>query len=64
MTDDEKHIIKNSIEKSIESLIVVRKLELMADSPEFINGLLIGLEIAGLFGNHIHEMYKPAPIIT
>lgn len=57
LDENEQAIMVNNIEQCIESLINARNLNDISDSPEFISGLLVGLEIAKIFGDRIHEIY-------
>ena len=50
--------LQSNVESSVEALIEDRKLRYCADSLEFVEGLKIGLEIAGLYGNDIKELYS------
>lgn len=52
------------VTKEIENIITERKLRYIDTSPEFTEGLLVGLEIAGRFGDKIHEMYSNKYNIT
>jgi len=57
MTPEEKADFVKQIEETIETIIVGRKLKYMETTPEFIAGLLVGMEIAGLHGDKIKELY-------
>jgi hypothetical protein len=57
MTPEEKADLVKRVEESIEAIIVGRKLKYMETTPEFVAGLLIGMEIAGLHGDKIKELY-------
>lgn len=50
--------IQCDVELKIKHLIKERKLKWMEDTDEFKQGLLIGLEIAGIYGDAIHKMYN------
>ena len=50
--------LQSNVESSVEALIEDRKLRYCADSVEFVEGLKVGLEIAGLYGNDIKELYS------
>lgn len=45
------------VEESIAAIITGRKLKYIETAPEFIEGLLVGMEIAGLHGDKIKELY-------
>lgn len=51
-------LFAKKVEESISNLIDERKLRYIADTNEFIEGMLIGLEIAALHGDKMHEIYK------
>lgn len=56
--DDEQHaILVGNVEASVKSLLEERKLKYISDTFEFVEGLKIGLEIAGLYGDDIKELY-------
>lgn len=46
-----------SVLTSIASMLEDRKLKYIADTYEFGEGLKIGLEIAGIYGDKIKEIY-------
>lgn len=50
-------ILENNVTKSIESMLEDKQLKYIADTPEFIEGLLVGLEIAGIYGDEIKNLY-------
>lgn len=58
MDDNDKAILLNNIEKTIENILDKKKIKYISDSMEFVEGLLVGLEIAGIYGNSIHELYS------
>ena len=57
MDDTERAILIGNVESSIRSLIKERKVKYIEDSLDFIEGLMIGMEIAGLYGDDIKELY-------
>jgi hypothetical protein len=50
-------ILEHNIEKTIETLLTDKKLKYISNTMEFVNGLMIGLEIAGIYGDEIHKLY-------
>ena len=57
MDDVQRAILRGNVEASIASLIEERKVKYISNSLEFVEGLKIGLEIAGLYGNEIKTLY-------
>lgn len=49
--------LHDDVVKSIEKIIEERKIKYIQENAEFTEGLLVGLEIAGLYGDKIHEIY-------
>ena len=64
MTDEDKAALATRVEESIASLIAGRKLKYMEKTPEFVEGVLIGLEIAGIYGDKIKELYGNPIIVS
>lgn len=56
--------LQDDVEKSIAKLLDERKLRYCSDSLEFVEGLKIGLEIAGLYGDGIKDLYSKSSITT
>ena len=46
------------VTESIEKLIETKKLKYIEETDEFVQGLLIGLEIAGMYGDEIKQIYS------
>jgi hypothetical protein len=55
---DEVAILTNNITNSIKDILENKKISYMSDTPEFVEGLLVGLEIAGIYGNDIQKVYS------
>jgi hypothetical protein len=54
----EEDVLLGQVEATVNGLIVKRKLRWMSDTEEFKEGLLVGLELAGIYGKQISEIYK------
>lgn len=57
MNSEERAILLANIESSIESILTEKKLKYISDTMEFVEGLLVGMEVAKLYGDKIHELY-------
>lgn len=57
MEQNEIAILRDNIEKTIEDILEKKKIKYISDTMEFVQGLLVGLEIAGIYGESIHELY-------
>ena len=55
--DDAVAILRNNVEATVNSLLDERKLRWLSETEEFKEGLLIGLELAGIYGEDIHKLY-------
>lgn len=55
---EEHHDLFKGIRDTIQSLIDERKLKWLADTTEFSEGVQVGLEIAALYGDKLHELYE------
>ena len=58
MENTELTTLHANVEMSITKLIEDRRLKWLADTLEFKEGILIGLEIAGIYGDAICKMYN------
>jgi hypothetical protein len=58
INSDTDAILQSNVEASIDGLITDRKVKYIADTLEFVEGLKIGLEIAGLYGDDIKALYS------
>jgi hypothetical protein len=58
MDENRIAILQDNVEKAIEDILDKRKIKYISDTPEFVEGLLVGLEIAGIFGGDINEVYN------
>ena len=56
--DEDAVILMSNVESTINSLLDERKLRWMSATEEFREGLLIGLELAGIYGDKIHKLYS------
>jgi hypothetical protein len=58
LMNNDIEILLTKVESTVNGLITKRKLKWMSDTSEFREGLLIGLELAGIYGKQISEIYK------
>lgn len=56
--------LQKEVIDAIECILIERKLKWMSNTEEFTSGLLVGLEIAGLFGDRINEVYTASTTDT
>ena len=56
MNKDNEPLLEQ-IEATVNGLITKRQLKWMSNTVEFREGMLIGLELAGIYGRQISEMY-------
>jgi hypothetical protein len=54
----DNELLLNQVEATVNGLITKRKLRWLSDTLEFKEGLLIGLELAGIYGKQFSEIYK------
>ena len=50
--------LQTKVEDTINELLTERKLKWMSTTMEFREGLLVGLELAGMYGDEIHKLYS------
>ena len=55
--DADKDRLQWDVSFTINELLDERKLRWCADTVEFTEGLLIGLELAGIYGKKIQKIY-------
>ena len=51
-------ILQSNVEATVNSLLDERKLRWLSNTEEFKQGLLIGLELAGIYGDAIYKLYN------
>lgn len=56
--DDVVAILRSNVEATINSLLDEKKLRWISNTEEFVEGLLVGLELAGIYGDEIHKLYN------
>ena len=54
----DNELLLSQVEATVNGLITKRKLKWMSNTLEFKEGLLVGLELAGIHGKQISEIYK------
>lgn len=57
MSEEEIHILQQNVINTINDLLDKRKLHWMEKTPEFCEGLKVGLEVAGIYGDKINEIF-------